>query len=255
MDDFATYRDALKEKVFWMHSSLVDPDDDWPAVLLVERPPRAVVLAGLFAVLGLDAVGKDQLATVTIPTRLRDLGALRAALVLPIWHLDSEPPAESLVLLICEPGRCEAVIAEVRRHARAAPSLGPWTDPSMAEGIFVAPILEALTEVRARPACPDCGASVGERHRDGCDVQRCTACSSQWFLCGCDDHDPDRSAWTGEWPGTAECRRRGWFARRVDGQGWAPCDRDSAGARLDLNRLAFFRDQGYDGLYRESLVE
>jgi hypothetical protein len=38
----------------------------------------------------------------------------------------------------------------------------------------------------------------------------------------------------------------------VDGTGWVPCRADAAGARPDLNRLIFFRQLGYDGLYDEA---
>jgi hypothetical protein len=60
--------------------------------------------------------------------------------------------------------------------------------------------------------CPDCGAYVGELHRDGCDVQRCPHCG--WSALGCqqfDPHDPRRQVWDGKWPGEADCERLGFF--------------------------------------------
>jgi hypothetical protein len=51
--------------------------------------------------------------------------------------------------------------------------------------------------------CPDCGAPVGEGHRDGCDVERCPHCG--WAALGCahfHGDDPRRQVWTGQ------CRAR-----------------------------------------------
>jgi hypothetical protein len=50
----------------------------------------------------------------------------------------------------------------------------------------------------------------------------------------------------------AECRERGWYAVMTKGMGWAPCEPGTEGAIADLNRLAFFDANGYDGLYRSS---
>jgi hypothetical protein len=49
--------------------------------------------------------------------------------------------------------------------------------------------------------------------------------------------DKDRLPWSGEWPGKAECRQFGWFARLEEGRGWVPCQPGEPGAIEDLNRL------------------
>ena len=73
--------------------------------------------------------------------------------------------------------------------------------------------------------CPDCGAPVGERNRDGCDVERCPHCG--WSALGCAHFyadDPRRHVWTGKWPGEEDCERLNFF---VNGDADFP----------DLNRL------------------
>jgi len=107
-----------------------------------------------------------------------------------------------------------------------------------------------------RVTCPDCGTAVGESHRPGCDVEVCTGCGDQRLACllttgGCETHDPVSAVWSGEWPGKAECRARGWYAVLVPGEGWRPCSVDTPRAREDLNRLAVFRQTGRDCLYEE----
>lgn len=117
--------------------------------------------------------------------------------------------------------------------------------------------------------CHGCGAKPGEFHEPGCDVERCPECGHQSISCGCvyvengmsadtleQDHPdvykngptpemvarfeavwgPKRQPWPGEWPGVAECREFGWYAKFTD-RGWERCGKDTPGASEDLNRL------------------
>lgn len=83
---------------------------------------------------------------------------------------------------------------------------------------------------------PDCQARPGEVHQPNCDVERCSVCAGQYFSCGCEQHNPEESRWTGEWPGVLECREFGWYAKLIPGKGWVECDRDDPDASEDLNR-------------------
>ena len=69
--------------------------------------------------------------------------------------------------------------------------------------------------------CPACSAKPGELHRPGCNVEQCPMCGRQ--LLGCKHFlvdakkappDAERMPWTGERPGTRECREYGWFVKQ-----------------------------------------
>jgi hypothetical protein len=83
--------------------------------------------------------------------------------------------------------------------------------------------------------CPRCGVMPGELHVPDCTVERCPYCGGQAIGCEPAPMD-DRMPWTGLWPGVAECREFGWYARPMPG-GWLPCEKDKPGAIEDLNRL------------------
>jgi hypothetical protein len=87
--------------------------------------------------------------------------------------------------------------------------------------------------------CPECGVGPGGFHESGCDIEPCPYCGRQLASCGCTSNPPldDRLPRTGLWPGVAECREFGWFARLVPGRGWVPCGAGEEGAVEDLNRL------------------
>jgi hypothetical protein len=104
---------------------------------------------------------------------------------------------------------------------------------------------------RTLTVCPRCKAQPGHPHQLGCSIERCPYCGGMLLLClssGCQraDYDTpwpppldDRLFWTGEWPGLRECRKFGWYARRVKGKGWLDCDKTDEGAQPNLNRLVY----------------
>jgi hypothetical protein len=110
-----------------------------------------------------------------------------------------------------------------------------------------------MTQTNLQPTCPDCAATIGGAHDNGCDVARCLATGGQRIQCdGHDDthpyaeHDCGQQTWTGRWPGEAECAEFGWWVqdRCAEGLGFVPCAPDAPGATEDLNRLV--RDAVWD---------
>jgi hypothetical protein len=118
--------------------------------------------------------------------------------------------------------------------------------------------------------CPDCGTAVGQKHKGGCDIELCPRCGLQAIGCDCiyevcgmnvvtleqehpniysDGPTPemyerwDREwgvraiPWSGEWPGKAECRQYGLYAKMIEGKGWQPCAPTDEGVVEDLNTL------------------
>lgn len=95
-----------------------------------------------------------------------------------------------------------------------------------------------MRDNRPGKPCPDCSVGPGQEHCDGCDVERCAACGMQRLCCGCSEQEQakyPRLPWTGEWPGTADCRRMNLWA--AFNRGWRRCSPDAPGATEDLNSL------------------
>jgi hypothetical protein len=230
---FLAFRRELERRARAAFSA-AGPDGDTPPTLYAEARAGQILEFGLPQ----DELEAPDLAAFA--ERLGGRGASKAGL-LTVAECASE---QCLALLVAASGRLEVVVALVEHRWYAAASLGPWSRP--ADGAAGA-LVEALRAAVARP-CPDCGAAVGQAHAAGCDVERCSVCAGQRLLCACREHDRRAAAWSGEWPGLAECRARGWYARRGEG-GWEPCAAEDEGAREDLNRLAFYEEQGFDGLY------
>jgi hypothetical protein len=255
-------------------------------VLFLDVPRRGLVIGEVCDFQTLNAARTDDLACRVLPGHIRKSRAERFAWLMP-GVSRGESPQECLFLLLAERDRREGLIIEVSR-GDGPPALGEMSMPaSRVEGTFVDPLCGALlaprpaqrkrprtrcgparrpkqparcrkqarTNVRCRPSgrpliinCPDCGVAVGEPHRAGCDVERCSVCYGQRMLCDCVAHEPLAVAWEGEWPGAAACRFLGWWAVRTRA-GWRPCPPGTPGATEDLNRLSLFRATGVDWLY------
>lgn len=110
--------------------------------------------------------------------------------------------------------------------------------------------------LNSRVKCHDCGTSVGEFHKPGCDMERCPCCNGQIISCGCLEVEhpgwiageneegkywmpPDsiRERWSGimyekeKKVATRDNRYLRWTAK----QGWIPCDSSHPNATPDLN--------------------
>lgn len=286
---FEQFRSQVVATVERLNASLADPEATWPAVLFLELPGRGLVIGDLRSVSGLDERGKKDLALRVLPSRIRRSKADRFAWVFPAWRSDVEPRQECLGVLVGEPYCTEALVVDVFRNG-GPPQLGEWSEPTVeVSGLLADPLGRALlakprfgktssapglrrprrkrapkgtlvtaSGLRAtravqplEPFCPDCYVLIGEPHKRGCDVERCSACHGQRLVCGCPGHDALAAAWSGEWPGAAACRELGWWAVRDPEGGWRPCPAGTPGAREDLNRLTFFQQSGYDGLYEK----
>lgn len=83
--------------------------------------------------------------------------------------------------------------------------------------------------------CRTCTTPTGYAHATWCTVARCLATGLQRATCYA-DHDHGGDTWAGEFPGWADAREFGWYARPTP-SGWTPCAADAPGAVPDLNRL------------------
>lgn len=100
--------------------------------------------------------------------------------------------------------------------------------------------------------CHDCGASPGETHMPGCDVERCSVCGSQKISCHCEGHDQFFARWTGLWPGVAECMALDMYAKWPGKDGkweWEKCSSADPMGNPDLN--TFYSS----GLYKKFFVK
>lgn len=67
-------------------------------------------------------------------------------------------------------------------------------------------LLDGLMKDAGPRACPDCRATVGSVHKEGCDVERCPLCGGQRISCDCLEKKRTVALpWSGYWPGEQEC--------------------------------------------------
>ena len=90
----------------------------------------------------------------------------------------------------------------------------------------IAEELIAIEKAENDIRCPDCSVIPGKRHREICDVARCTTCGGQRLSCDCEDGEPD--VWDGIWPGTIEALEQRLICCWDNSQDWI----------ADLNELA-----------------
>src|SRR4051794_39767514 len=99
--------------------------------------------------------------------------------------------------------------------------------------------MTSSVKISRNEPCPECIAEPGMYHESGCEEEQCPYCGGCLADCPCKDEPPlhDRLPWIGEYPGKAECREWGWYARRLPGRGWVPRPKDDPGAVEDLDRF------------------
>ena len=61
--------------------------------------------------------------------------------------------------------------------------------------------------------CPDCKTTIGELHRNECDVERCAECGSQRITCSCENSEG--TLWAGDWPDSSTANNN-----RIETQGF-----------------------------------